>query len=106
MFIKYDELELFEFFENEPGIIGEYEGGELIYSYKYNNFNIIVSISTYEMNIRTSISYNDNIIYSQKHSGILEIKKVDSNTLKVITDRQNLIVIMKEPQIGIIVEED
>ena len=104
MFIKYDELELFEFFESEPVIIGEYEAGDWIYSYQQNNFKIVLLISTYEMYIEVSVNYNDNVIYSQKHNNIFEIKKVDSNNLKAITGEEKIIIIKKEPQIGVIVE--
>ena len=104
MFIKYDELELFEFFESEPVIIGEYEAGDWIYSYQQNNFKIVLLISTYEMYIEVSVNYNDNVIYSQKHNNIFEIKKVDSNSLKAITGEEKIIIIKKEPQIGVIVE--
>ena len=34
MFIKYDELELFEFFESEPVVIGEEDAGDWIYTYQ------------------------------------------------------------------------
>lgn len=104
MFIKYDELEIFEFFESDPAIIGEYEAGNLIYSYQQNNFKIILLISTYEMYIEISITYNDNIIYSQKHDNVLEIRKTDSNNLRVLLNKENTIIIKKEPQIGVIVE--
>ena len=104
MFIKYDELEIFEFFESDPAIIGEYEAGNLIYSYQQNNFKIVLLISTYEMYIVISITYNDNIIYSQKHDNVLEIRKTDSNNLRVLLNKENTIIIKKEPQIGVIVE--
>lgn len=104
MFIKYDELDLFEFFESDPTVIGEYEAGDCIYSYQQNNFEVILLISTYGMYIEISITYNNNIIYSQKHDNVLEIRKTDSDNLRVLLDRENTIIIKKEPQIGVIVE--
>lgn len=104
MFIKYDELELFEFFENAPSVIGEYEAGDCIYSYQQNNFKVILLISTYEMYIEISITYNDNIIYSQKHDNVIEIRKSDLGNLKLLLDKENTIIIKKEPQIGVIVD--
>lgn len=104
MFIKYDILELLEFFESEPGIIGEYEGGDWIYSYRQNNFNIVLLISTYEMYVEISITYNDIIIYSQKHDNVQEIRKTDFEDLRILLDNNNTIIIKKEPMIGVIVK--
>lgn len=105
MYIKYDEVELFEFFECEPTCIGEYVAGNLIYSYQYNDFTIIVVICTYEMYIKISIEYKNSTVYSQKHNGVLEIKRNDSNSLRVLTEKENEIILKKEPQIGVFVEQ-
>ena len=104
MFMKYNELQLFDFFESEPAVIGEYEAGDYIYSYQQNNFKIVLLISTYEMYIEISITYNNNIIYSQKHDNVLEIRKTDSGILRVLWGKEKTIIIKKEPQIGVIVE--
>ena len=104
MFIKYNELQLFDFFESEPAVIGEYEAGDYIYSYQQNNFKIVLLISTYEIYIKISITYNNNIIYSQKHDNVLEIRKTDSGILRVLLGKEKTIIIKKEPQIGVIVE--
>ena len=104
MFIKYNELQLFDFFESEPAVIGEYEAGDYIYSYQQNNFKIVLLISTYEMYIEISITYNNNIIYSQKHDNVLEIRKTDSGILRVLLGKEKTIIIKKEPQICVIVE--
>ena len=104
MFIKYNELQLLDFFESEPAVIGEYEAGDYIYSYQQNNFKIVLLISTYEMYIEISITYNNNIIYSQKHDNVLEIRKTDSGILRVLLGKEKTIIIKKEPQIGVIVE--
>ena len=104
MFIKYNELQLFDFFESEPAVIGEYEEGDYIYSYQQNNFKIVLLISTNEMYIEISITYNNNIIYSQKHDNVLEIRKTDSGILRVLLGKEKTIIIKKEPQIGVIVE--
>ena len=56
------------------------------------------------MYIETSITYDDNIIYSQKHDNVLEIRKTDSDHLSILLNKDNMIIIKKEPQIGVIVE--
>lgn len=104
MFIKFDELDLFEFFEGEPTLIGEYEEGNWLYSYGQSDFEIILLISTYEMYVEISITYKDNIIYSQKHDNIVEIRKSDSDNLRLLLEKENIIIIKKEPHIGVIVE--
>ncbi len=104
MFIKFNELDLFEFFEGEPTIIGEYEEGNWMYSYGQNDFEIVLLISTYEMYVEISITYNDNVIYSQKHNNVLEIRKSDSDNLRLLLDKENTIIIKRKPQIGVIVE--
>lgn len=104
MFIVFDELDLFEFFEGEPTIIGEYEEGNWMYSYSQNDFEIALLISTYEMYVEISIVYNDKIIYSQKHNNVLEIRKSDSDNLRILLDKENTIIVKRKPQIGVIVE--
>ena len=37
MFIKYDEIELMEFFESEPIFIGDEEAGECMYCLLYTS---------------------------------------------------------------------
>ena len=51
-----------------------------------------------------SITYNDNIVYRQKHNNILEIRKSNSDNLRLLLDKENSIIIKREPQIGVIVE--
>ena len=104
MFIKFDELELFEFFEGVPTIIGEQEEGDWMYTYAQNDFEIVLLVSTYEMYVEISITYNDNIVYRQKHNNILEIRKSNSDNLRLLLDKENSIIIKREPQIGVIVE--
>ena len=98
MFIKYDEIELMEFFESEPIFIGDEEAGECMYVRRQGDFKIILVISTYEMYIKVSVSY------SEKHSSISGIERIDKNTLKVSSDNHD-IVIINAPQIGVFVEE-
>ena len=104
MFIKFDEVDMYDFFEGEPTIIGEYEEGNWMYSYGDNNFEIVVLISTYEMYVDISITYNENIIYRQKHNNVIEIRKSDSNNLNILLGEEKTINIKRQPQIGVIVQ--
>ena len=78
--------------------------GECMYVRRQGDFKIILVISTYEMYIKVSVSYKENVIYSEKHSSISEIERIDKNTLKVSSDNHD-IVIINAPQIGVFVEE-
>ena len=42
MYIRYDESELFEFFECEPVPVGDDNGGDLIFTYSDNEFKLIL----------------------------------------------------------------
>ena len=56
MYIKYDESELFEFFECEPVPVGDDDAGDLIFTYSDNEFKLILFLSTYS-NIFPFLSY-------------------------------------------------
>jgi phage-related protein len=103
MLIKYAEEELFDFFEGNPISIGELEAGDWLYTYEQGAFKIVLLILTYEMGVEITICYNENIIYSQKHDHISEIRKIDSNTMKILKEEEQ-IIIKKAPQIGAIIE--
>lgn len=103
MFIKYEEEELFDFFEDNPIIIGEFEAGNLLYSYERAAFKIVLLISIYERSIEITICYNEHTIYNQKHDHIFEIRKIDSNTMKILKKEEH-IIIKKDPQIGVMIE--
>ena len=52
MFIKYDEIELIEFFESEPIFIGDEEAaGEHMYVRRQGDFKITIVVSTYQIYI-------------------------------------------------------
>ena len=45
MYIKYDESELFEFFECEPVPVGDDDAGDLNFTYSDNEFKLILFLS-------------------------------------------------------------
>ena len=57
------------------------------------------------MYIKISICYCENIVYTEMFKQIVEINKLDVNTLKIIKNEKSIIV-KKETQIGVIVEEN
>ena len=80
MYIKYDESELFEFFECEPVPVGDDDAGDLIFT------------------------YSDNIVYSQKYSNVLEINQIERQNIKIVLKDGNTLILKKNPQIGVIAE--
>ena len=103
MFIQYDAYDLFEFFENDPILVGDAEAGEFIYIYEYNNFKLILSISVYEKSIDLSITFKENIVISQRLKSVNKIEKTNFNELKIYADNNTQILLKKEPQIGAII---
>lgn len=104
MYIKYDESELFEFFECEPVPVGDDDAGDLIFTYSDNEFKLILFLSTYEMYVNISITYKDNIVYSQKYSNVLEINQIERQNIKIVLNDGNTLILKKNPQIGVIAE--
>ena len=47
MFIKYDEIELMEFFESEPIFIGDEEAGECMYVRRQGEFQYLIKKMLY-----------------------------------------------------------
>ena len=102
--MKYDEFDFFEFFESEPTYLFEKEAGICSYSYEKDDFKIRASLSCYEDYMRVFISYKESTVYSGEIRNIEEIRKFDTDILKVITDR-NWIFLKKWPNIGIDFDE-
>lgn len=104
MFVKYKESDLIEFFGDEPIFIGDIEAEESMYIEKQGDFKMVLLLSVYEKCVQISITYQEKVIYSEEYQDILEIKKIDHNTLKVISEKQDIIIVNK-PQIGVYVEK-
>ena len=79
-------------FESEPVVIGEEDAGDWIYTYQKDDFKIVLLLSTYEMYIKISICYCENIVYTEMFKQIVEINKLDVNTLKIIKNEKSIIV--------------
>jgi len=104
MFIKYDETELLEFFESEPVPVGDDEVGDFIYTHSDNGFKLILFLSTYEMYVNISITYKDNIVFSQKYRNVFEIKQIEHQNVKIVLSDGNTLILKKNHQIGVIAE--
>ena len=104
MFIKFDETVLFDFFEGQPIPVGDVDAGDFIYTFRDNGFKLILFLSTYEMYVNVSITYNENIVFSQKYVNVSEIEQIDNQNIKIVLNDKDTVLLKKKPQIGVITE--
>ena len=104
MFIKYDEYELNNFFENEPISIGDVSSGEFIYSYIECDFKLVMTVLVYEQIVSIAISYSKKTICNIK---IAEIDRIESgdDVLYIYTKENKVYVLKKKPIVGLIQEQ-
>ncbi len=104
MFIKFDDLDMLEFFENEPISIGEEGEAKYIYSMKDSHqFSMILTVDTYAKKINISVRYGDNTIFAGEFDNVLEIRK-SKNVLLVEMEGQKRLVIKKYSCLGVVIE--
>lgn len=102
--ILFDEFDFFEFFESDPTVIGTEKDGRLQYFYQTEDFKMIFDLSIYEHKVNISISHNNDIVYSEQFNSVEEIRKVDADTLRMITE-DKWIIVRKWSQISVQVED-
>lgn len=103
MFIKYDELDLLELFEDEPvSITGNKEDGKLIYTYKdERNFQLVLTLNTYAKTIRLSITYNDFIVFSGGFNHVTSITKKDDYAMIIHVNEEPTLKVKFYQQVGV-----
>ena len=102
--ILFDEFDFFEFFESDPTVIGTEKDGRLQYFYQTEDFKMIFDLLIYEHKVNISISHNNDIVCSEQFNSVEEIRKVDADTLRMITE-DKWIIIRKWSQISVQVED-
>jgi len=102
--MKYEELDFFEFFESDPTVIGTEKDGRLQYFYQTEDFKMIFDLLIYEHKVNISISHNNDIVCSEQFNSVEEIRKVDADTLRMITE-DKWIIVRKWSQISVQVED-
>lgn len=91
MYIKYDEYELLELFENEPVSVFDEEAGVFIYSRIDNlGFKLVMTMSIYEFECNISLNYDS---YQKP---IFEFKLKDVDSIKC--DGAKMMFIRKESE--------
>jgi len=104
MFIKFDDLDMLEFFENEPISIGEEGEAKFIYSMKDDHqFSMTVTVDTYAKKIDISVRYCDNTIFAGGFDNVLEIRKSE-DVLLVEMEGKKRLVLKKYSCLGIVIE--
>ena len=104
MLIKFDDLDMLEFFENEPISIGEESEGNMIYSIKDNRqFSMALTVDTYGKKVDIYIRYNDNAVFAGEFDNVLEIRK-SGDVLLVEMEGEKRLVLKKYSCLGVIME--
>ena len=104
MFIKFDDLDLLDFFENEPISIGEEGEAKFIYSIKDSRqFSMTLTVDTYEKKIDISVTYSNNTIFSGEFDNVHEIRKSE-DVLFVEMENSKRLVLKKYSCLGVIIE--
>ncbi len=106
MFIKFDDLDMLEFFENEPIFISEKNEAVFMYSTKGENlFSVILTIDTYARKVDISINYSDNIIFSGEFDNVAGIRKSEDVLFIEIEDKRRL-VLKKSSVFSLVIENN
>ena len=106
MYIKYDEYEMLELFNNEPVSIGSVEEGELIYTYRDNkDFSVTLYMNVYAQLAELTLSYKENIVFNSKIKDVISVEKV-GETLIIDSGDEKRIRLKFSPQVGVELLED
>ncbi len=104
MFIKFDDLDMLDFFENAPISIGEEGEAKFIYSIKDSyQFSMTLTVDTYAKKIDISVRYSDNTIFAGEFDNILEIRKVE-DVLLVEMENKKRLMLKKYACLGVVIE--
>lgn len=104
MYIKFDDLDMLDFFENEPISIGEEGEAKFIYSIKDSHqFSMTLTVDTYAKTINISVRYGDNTIFAGEFDNVLEIRKSE-DVLFVEMESKKRLVLKKYSCLGIVLE--
>lgn len=104
MFIRFDDLDMLDFFENEPILIGEEGEARYIYSIKDDySFSMLLTVDTYEKKIDIFVRYNNNTIFAGEFDNIQEIKKSEDDLVVEMSSPKRL-VIKKYPCLGVVLK--
>ena len=106
MFIKFDDLDMLDFFESQPVSIGEEGEARFIYSVMdEKSLSITMTVDTYVNTVDINIRYLENSVFAGEFAGVKEIKKSDDVLLVKLEDNKRL-VIKKYPCLGVMIEND
>ena len=93
MYIKFDDLDMLDFFEKEPISIGEKDAAIFMYSIKDSHrSSMTLTVDTYAKQIDITIGYNNNTIFSGQFDNVLEIKKSDDVLLVEMEGQKRLVI--------------
>ena len=106
MFIRFDDLDMLDFFESQPVSIGEEGEAKFIYSFMdEKSLSITMTIDTYVNIVDIYIRYMDNTVFAGEFTGVIEIKKSD-DVLLVELEENTRLVVKKYPCVGVTIEKN
>lgn len=105
MFLKIDQYDLLEFFENDPEILCDEGDGQYSYSCKKQDFEMLFVIDIYKQEVMTAIDYNRQIIFFGTFSNVAEIKK-DKDILIFISQGDKITIVKKSTLFSVFVETE
>lgn len=104
MYIKYDEYELLELFENEPVSVFDEEVGTFIYS-KFDNlgFKLVMMMSIYDFECNMSLNHDSyqKPIFEFKLKDVDSIKCDDGKMLFIRKDNKQSVIIHFKPNYSV-----
>ena len=104
MFIRFDDLDLKDFFESEPISIGEDGEATFIYSIMDSHlFSMTLVVETYTKRIDISVMQNNNTIFEGQFENVSTIRKNEDVLLVEMEDEKRL-VIKKSQCLGVYFE--
>ena len=104
MFINFDELDMLDFFEEEPIFIGE--EGEVKYLYSVRDvyqLSMTLVIDAYAKQIEIAVSHRYNTIFAGQFEEVFEIRKSNDDLIVNMKNGKRLII-KKNSCLGVIFE--
>ena len=110
MFTKFDEIDLIDFFNAEPVMIGDPQAGIYMFVSENTpkqvlNLSLIVVIDVYDKHITISLSYNNDIIFDGRFENVSKIVKEEHEPVLYIYTQAYRIVLKRYNVYGVILEE-
>ncbi|MBO4636064.1 MAG: hypothetical protein J5685_02850 [Clostridiales bacterium] len=104
MFIRYDLLELIDFFGKEPTYLYEEEAGVFMFSVENGEgFSLLFHVDTYAKKIHVEVTYGTSIVFSGVFADVITIRRSERVLIVDLPDEKKLII-QKGETFGVVIE--